>query len=165
MIQAGEKEDIHQHSGWVLAAALLFALMLLSGLLMGWYLRPGPRAPVALTGQADLVPVSLGSLNLQVPANYIQNAAARRGGAQDSLALAALFPSWEGYSDGLARQFQSNAPDSAVVRILLRRDGNAMDAATRLARIYRPYLQAPEGMAGPFELRQYGFADNSGYEK
>lgn len=165
MIQTEEKEDIHQHSGWVLAAALLFVVMLLSGLLLGWYLRPGPRAPIAPTGQADLVPLHLGSLNFQVPGNYIQNAAARSGGDQDSLALAALFPSWEGYSEGLARQFQSNAPDSAVVRILIRRDANAMDAATRLARIYRPYLVAPQGVPGPFDLWQYSFADNSGYEK
>lgn len=165
MIQDGEKEHIHQHSGWLLAAAFLFAVMLLSGLLLGWYLRPGPRAPATLTGLSDLVPVSLAGLNLQVPANYIQNAAARSGGEQDSLALAALFPAWQGYSENLAHQFQGNAPDSAVVRILIRRDANAMDAQTRLARIYGPYLASQEGVAGLFDLRHYNFAPNSGYEK
>lgn len=143
----------------------LFAVMLLSGLLLGWYLRPGPRASDTLTGLSDLVAVTVGGLTLEVPANYIQNPAARAGGMRDSLALAALYPSWEGYSRETAPQFQGNAPDSGVVRILIRRDANPLDAATRLSRIYRPYLLAPEGAAGLFDLRQYNFADNSGYEK
>ena len=165
MAQSGEKEDIHRHSGWLIPAAFLFAVMLLSGLLLSWYLRPGPKAPAALTGQSDLVPVSLAGLGLELPANYIQNPAARAGGDQDSLALAALFPSWEGYSPEIGRQFQGNAPDSGVIRILLRRDGNVMDAPTRLARIYGPYLATPDGVAGLFDLRQYSFVGNSGYEK
>src|SRR3954471_23498006 len=103
MVQSGEKEDVQQHSGWLIPAAFLFAVMLLSGLLLGWYLRPGPKAPVALTGQSDLVPVTVAGLSLEVPANYIQNAAARAGGKQDSLALAALFPSWQGYSPEMVR--------------------------------------------------------------
>ena len=134
MTQSGQQESVHRHSGWLLPAGFAFAIMLLSGLLLGWYLRPGLRAPAALTGQSEPVPVTLGALSLRVPANYIQNPAARSGGPQESLSLAALFPSWQGYSAELARQFQGNAPNSAVVRILIRRDANAMDAATRLAR-------------------------------
>ena len=165
MTQSGQQESVHQHSGWLLPAGFAFAIMLLSGLLLGWYLRPGLRAPAALTGQSEPVPVMLGALSLRMPANYIQNPAARSGGPQESLSLAALFPSWQGYSAELARQFQGNAADSAVVRVLIRRDDNGMDAATRLARIYRPNLAAPEGAPGPFGLRQYGFAADSGYEK
>jgi len=165
MAQSGQRESVHQHSGWLLPAGFAFAIMLLSGLLLGWYLRPGLRAPAALTGQSETVPVTLGALSLRVPANYIQNPAARSGGPQESLSLAALFPSWQGYSAELALQFQNNAPNSAVVRILIRRDANGMDAATRLARIYRPNLVALEGASGPFGLRQYGFAADSGYEK
>jgi len=165
MAQSGQQESVHQHSGWLLPAGFAFAIMLLSGLLLGWYLRPGLRSPAALTGQSEPVPVTLGALSLRVPANYIQNPAARSGGPQESLSLAALFPSWQGYSAELARQFQNNAPNSAVVRILIRRDANGMDAATRLARIYGPNLVALEGASGPFGLRQYGFAADSGYEK
>lgn len=165
MAQSARHEKIHGHSGWLIPAAFLFAVLLLCGLLLGWYLRPGPRAPGGPTGQSDLVPVRIGALSLEIPANYIQNPAARAGGEQDSLALAALFPSWEGYSPDMARQFQDNAADSGLVRILLRADGNAMDAATRLARIYRAWLIAPEGVEGLFGLRQYSFAGNSGYEK
>lgn len=37
-----QKEDIHQHSGWLVPAVFLFAVLLLSGLFLGWYLRPVP---------------------------------------------------------------------------------------------------------------------------
>src|SRR5476651_126722 len=40
---ADEKEDVHQHSGWLIPLAVAFAILLLSGLFLGWYLRPGPR--------------------------------------------------------------------------------------------------------------------------
>ena len=160
-----QKERIYQRSGWLLPAGFVFAIMLLSGLLLGWYLRPGVKLPAALTGQSELVPVTLGDLRLLVPANFMQNPDERAGGSQATLSLTALFPSWQGYSADLARRFQGNAPDSAVVRVLIHRDPNAMDAATRLARIYGPNLAAPDGIAGPFGLHQYRFADNSGYEQ
>ena len=99
--------------------------MLLSGLLLGWYLRPGPRAPAVLTGQSDLVPVTLGSLSLEVPANYIQNPAARAGGEQDSLDLAALFPVLAGlFAARCAAVPGQCARIPAVIRILLRGDAN-----------------------------------------
>ena len=86
MAQSGQRENVHQHSGWLLPAGFVFAIMLLSGLLLGWYLRPGLRAPAALTGQSEFVPVTLGGLSLRIPTNYIQNPAARSGGPQESLA-------------------------------------------------------------------------------
>jgi len=163
MSHAGQKEDIHQHSGWLIPVAFFFAILLLSGLFLGWYLRPGPRVP-APTGQANLVELAVGGSSFAIPANYIQNIPARSGGTQTSVSLATLFPSWHGYSDAEARAFAGNAPDSPVVRLTLRRDANPLAAADRLERIYRPYIPDLKGTAGPFGLTQYGFAKDSGYE-
>jgi hypothetical protein len=165
MSHADQKEDVHQHSGWLIPAVFLFAIMLLSGLFLGWYLRPGPKAPAAPTDQSTPVALTVRGQAFAIPANYIQNAAARAGGAQDSVMLAALFPSWHGYSDAEARLFAGNAPDSPVVRLSLRGDANPLDARARLARIYQPYIPTPAGAPGPFGLTQYGFAKNSGYER
>jgi hypothetical protein len=164
MSHVDQKEDIHQHSGWLIPAAFLFAVLLLSGLFLGWYLRPGPKAPAAPTVQATLVALTVGGQAFAIPANYIQNPAARAGGTQNSVALAALFPSWHGYSDAEAKVFSGNAPDSPVVRLSLHGDANPLDASARLARIYQPYIPDPKGAPGPFGLTQYGFAKNSGYE-
>ncbi len=165
MSQIDHKETIHQHSGWLVPAVFLSAILLLSGLFLGWYLRPGPRIAAAPTGQSSLVELTVSGQAFTIPANYIQNAAARGGGDQQIVNLAALFPSWQGYSDAVARLFAGNRPDSPVVRLSLRADINPLDAPARLARIYGPYVTDPKGLAGPFGLTQYGFADNSGYAR
>ncbi len=163
MSSTGQKDEIHRHSGWVIPAAFFCAILLLSGLFLGWYLRPGLKPAAAPTGQSTMVQVSVRGTAFAIPANYIESAAARAGGEMESVALAALFPSWAGYSDSEARLFAGNAPDSPVIHLSLRGDPNALDGRARLDRIYRPYISNPAGAAGPFGLTQYGFAGDSGY--
>ena len=161
----GQKEEIHRHSGWLIPAAFFSAILLLSGMFLGWYLRPGPKAPAAPTGQLTLVQVTVRGTQFTIPANYIESSAARAGGEMDSLALAVLFPSWQGYSEGQARLFTGNAPDSPVIHLSLRGDPNDLDERARLERIYMPYITDQKGVAGPFGLTQYAFAKDSGYER
>lgn len=161
---AGQSDDVHQHSGWLIPAGFFCAILVLSGLFLAWYLRPGPRGAPAPTAQSNTIALTVRGLALAVPANYIDNPRARRGGAQDSLTLAALFPGLEGWSEAKARLFAVNAPDSPVIRIALRGDTSKLDAPARLARLYRPYI-ANGPAPGPFGLSQYGFAKNSGYER
>jgi hypothetical protein len=164
MGSTSQKEEIHRHSGWLIPGVFFFAILVLSGLLLGWYLRPGPRSVVAPTGQSGLVTISLRGVSLAIPANYIENATARAGGEMDGITLAMLFPSWHGYSDAEARLFAGNAPDSPVVRLSLRGDPNNLDARGRLNRLYMPHIANPGGESGPFGLTRYSFTPDSGYE-
>jgi hypothetical protein len=159
------QQKIHQHSGWLIPLAFGSAILLLSGLFLGWYLRPGPRTPATPTGQSNIVELTVRGAAFAIPANYIQSPAARTGGEQESLALAALFPSLQGYSESEAKLFQGNAADSPVIHIHLRADGGNLDAKARLERVYKPYLTNPDGAAGPFGLTQDAFGANSGYER
>ena len=153
---------IRQHSGWLIPLGFALAILALSALFLAWYLRPGPQ-PGALTASDAPVALSVRGLRLAVPANYITSAASRSGGHQDTLALAALLPDMRGYSEGEARLFAGNAPDSAVVRLLFKGDPNSIDAAQRLARIYLPYVADPAGGPGPFGLTRYDFRPDSVY--
>ena len=161
----GDRDEIHRHSGWLIPAGFFMAIVALSGLFLGWYLRPGPKAPAAPTGRSTMVQVTVRGTAFTIPANYMESSAARAGGELDSLALLALFPSWRGYSDADARLFTGNAPDSPVIRLSLRGDPNNLDEEARLQRIYMPYIENRKGAAGPFGLTQYGFAKDSGYER
>jgi len=165
MSGTGQKGEIHRHSGWVIPAGFFFVILLLSGLFLGWYLRPGPKLAAAPTDQSTLVQVTVRGTPFAIPANYIESSAARAGGEMDSLALAVLFPSWRGYSEGQARLFTGNAPDSPVIRLSLRGSPNYLDERARLDRIYMPYIRDPKGSVGPFGLTQYAFASNTGYER
>jgi len=71
MSHVDQKEDIHQHSGWLIPAIFLFAILLLSGLFLGWYLRPGPKMTAAPTGQSTLVDLTVRGQAFNIPANYI----------------------------------------------------------------------------------------------
>src|ERR1041385_1082712 len=108
MSSMGRSEDVHSHSGWLIPGIVFFAIMLLSGLFLGWYLRPGPRSATAPTGQSGLVRLSLHGTSFIIPANYIETAKARAGGEMNSVTLVTLFSSWRGYSEGQAGLFDGN---------------------------------------------------------
>lgn len=159
------QQKIHQHSGWLIPAAFGVAILLLSGLFLGWSLRPGPRTPAALTGQSNIVELTVRGTAFAIPANYIQSPAARAGGDQEALSLSALFPSLRGYSDEDAKLFQGNAADSAVIHINLRGAAGTLNAKARLERVYKPYAIDSKGEPGAFGLTQYAFRPNTGYER
>jgi hypothetical protein len=161
----GKSDDVHQHSGWLIPLGMAIAILGFCGLFLGWYLRPGPKAGAAPTGQSTIVPIAVRGVDFAIPANFIESSAARAGGDQDSVAVVALFPSFRGYSDADAHLFAGNAPDSAVIHLILRGDPNNLGPEARLARLYMPYITEPKGTAGPFDLTQYGFRRDSGYEQ
>jgi len=161
MSSTGRREEIHRHSGWLIPSAFFFAILLLCALFLGWYLRPGPKSQIV--PQSGLVRLSLHGVPFAVPANYLENTRARTGGEMDSVTLVTLFSSWRGYSEGQARLFGGNAPDSPLIRLSLRGDASNLDARERLNRIYRPHIANPGGEQGPFGLVRYDFVPDSGY--
>ena len=161
MSSTGHREDIHRHSGWWIPGAFLFVLALLSALLLGWYLRPGPRSQTAPTAQSGPVRLSLHGTAFAIPANYIENAQARTGGERDAVTLVMVFPSWQGFSQDQARLFVGNAPDSPLVRLSLHGDPNSLDAQDRLNRLYQPDVAKTE--QADFGLTRYVFAPDSAY--
>jgi hypothetical protein len=155
-------DEVHQHSGWWFPFAILLAILVLSAIVLLYYLRPGPGGGGRTEGTAP-VRLSLADLKLVVPANYFDSRAARGGGPQEALTLSALLPDMRGYSAAQARLFQGNAPDSPLVRLFFKSGEKDMPAAERLQRIYGPYLAGPEGRDGGFGLTQYAFRPDTGY--
>jgi len=160
---AGEREEIRQHSGWWIPLVFVAVILVLCGLLLGWYLRPLPQSGSPI-GESQIVHLSVHGIRLGVPANYITTARARAGGAQNSVSLAALIPSFHGFSRQDAYLFAGNAPDSPVVRLTLHGDTSGLSARQRMDRIYLPYITDPAGTDGGFGLTQYSFAAGSGYD-
>lgn len=158
-------EEIHQHPGWLIPFGFLVVILFLSGLFLLYDLRPGPGPRSGRSADAQPVVLSVRGLKLTVPANYLDNNVSLTGGERDALALSALLPDMRGYSPEDAGLYIGNAPDSPVVRLLFKGDENDLDAAARLDRIYRPYLQSPQGAPGNFGLTQYAFRADSGYAR
>lgn len=157
-------EEVHQHSGWLIPLAFLGVIAVLAALFLMYDLRPG-MGPRNGGRTADDTPIafSLRGSQLVVPGNYLDGGESRDGGERDFLHLTALLPDFEGYSEEKAGLFAGNAPDSPLVRLLFKSDELALDARSRMERIYRPYLQDIAGKPGSFGLTQYVFRPDSGY--
>ena len=115
------------------------------------------------TSDTSVVRLTVHGLALAVPSNDLVFHSAREGGEQKDVAMYALLPNFQGYSDAEAQSFSSNAPDSPVIYLLLREDRLNLTESERLQKIYLNYVAHPQGAPGPFGLTQYTFRDDSGY--
>ena len=159
--QAGE---IHQHSGWLIPLGILLVILALSGMFLLYYLRPLPASfrDAGPTATSTSIAFRVRGVPFRVPANYVESRATA-GADLDVVALFALLPDMRGYSTADAALFSGNAADSPLLHMLIRADTNSLDPASRLARIYMPYIVNPAGTPGPFGLTRYTFRADSGY--
>ena len=159
--------EIHQHSGWLILLGLALVILALCGLFLLYDLRPGTalfrnNAP---TADASTVRLSVRGVHFQVPGNYLETRASRRGGDVDVIGISLLLPDMRGYSVQDAPLFLSNAADSPLLHLVLRGDTNGLTPADRLARIYMPYVADAKGAPASFGLLRYTFRADTGYER
>ena len=158
----GERGEIHQHSGWLIPLGVILVILALSGMFLLYYLRPAPGAFRDRQGGTAGVTLAVRGTRLRIPASYLE-AGGTHGGDVDVVAMSALLPDMRGYSPADSTLFARNAADSPVLHLLIKADTNSLDAASRFERIYKPYILAPDGAAGPFGLTRYTFRVDSGY--
>lgn len=160
-------DDVRQHSGWLIPIVVFVVTAGLSALFLLFYLVPAPTSFIeehpAPTSRTDPVALTVGSLKMTVPANYIVYRSARNGGTRKDLALFTAYPDFRGYTDSEAQTFTSNAADTPVIYILIRDERLNLSEEERLKRIYTTFVTDPAGKPGPFDLTQYAFRDDSGY--
>ena len=158
---------IRRRSGWMIPLGVFLVTFVLSALLLIYYLAPSApnflEEQVSPTSRTDLVALRVHGLKLWIPANYLQYASSRRGGAFKDVAMFALLPDLSGWSDDDAPSFSGNTADSPVVYLLIREERLNLTEADRLARIYMAHVADNKGTAGPFGLTQYAFRDDTGY--
>ncbi len=131
-----------------------------------YYLRPfalvrNGTAPFRDSRDSDVaIPLTMGSLTFIVPRRYLEPGAHP---VREGVGLVAALPDMRGFSENDAALFAGNAPDSPLVHLLVRAEGNGLAIKERLQRIYMPYIANPQGEKSPFGLTHYGFRAGSGY--
>ncbi len=162
----GDEEEPRRRSGWLIPLAIFVVTAGLSALILLYYLAPRPsftgerQSP---TSQQDVVALSVGSLSLRVPANYLLYPSERQGGEMKQAAMMTVLPDFRGYIDSDAGAFSANAQDSPIVFMLVHEDPVNLPETERFKRIYLNYVVDTRGRPGPFGLTQYTFRDESGY--
>ncbi len=162
-------DTIHRHSGWLIPLGVFVVTLVLSALVLLFYLAPAPPALFSeqVSPSSDTGPVSLeiGGLRLSIPANYLEFSSARRGGPRHEIALFASLPDLKGWSNWDATVFSDNAADSPVLHMTIREERVNLSEAERLEQVYLAYVANPNGTPGPFGLTHYTFRDDSGYRQ
>ncbi len=156
-----------RRSGWFAPAIAFFLTACLSAVVLAYYFAPGPPGlgeelpePTDATRPVALI---IGSARFRIPANYVQLASARRGGALSEVSLAAMLPRLDGFTLASAKDFTGHAPDSPIVMIQIRNGPPPLPEAERLERIYRLQIADPQGERQGDGLMRYSFRQESGY--
>jgi hypothetical protein len=162
-----DDETVRKRSGWWLPLGVFAVTFILSAMFLLLYLAP--TAPslfeeqVVPTSRSDVIALSVHGRPFHIPANYLLFASARQGGERSEIALFALLPEMNGWSNWNADNFSSNAPDSRAVFLTIRKERVGLTEAARLKRVYLGYAADPRGTEGPYGLRQFTFRADSGY--
>lgn len=160
-------DTIRQRSGWLIPVGVFAVTAMLSAMVLLFYLAPAPtsffKERPAPTSRADAIALTVEGVSFTIPANYILYKSARQGGPREDVALIAIYPDFHGYSDWESQTFASDAADSPVIYLLIRKEPYDITEAERLKRIYRNFVSDPAGKPGPFDLTEYSFRDDSGY--
>lgn len=160
-------DTIRQRSGWLIPVGVFAVTAVLSAIVLLYYLAPTPASFIvehpAPTSRTDSIALSVHGVAFRIPANYILYKSARQGGTRKDVSLVAFYPDFGGYSDWDSQVFVQDAADSPLVYLLIREEPFDITEAERLTRIYRNFVTDPAGKAGPFDLTEYSFRDDSGY--
>jgi hypothetical protein len=158
---------LRKRSGWMIPLGVFLTTLVLSALILIYYLAPSApnflEEQVSPTARTERVALRVHGLKLWIPANYLQYASSRRGGALKDVSMFALLPELAGWSTSEAPTFASNSADSPVVYLLIRDERLNLTEGDRLSRIYLAYVTDGKGKTGPFGLTQYVFRDDTGY--
>jgi hypothetical protein len=162
-----DDETVRKRSAWWFPLGVFVVTFILSAMFLLLYLAP--TAPslfeeqVAPTSRSDTISLKVHGRDFHIPANYFIYASARQGGERRDVELFALLPGMSGWSNWSADQFASNAPDSKIVFLSLRKERVGLSEPDRLKRVYLGYVADPRGRPGPYGLRQFSFRSDSGY--
>ena len=162
-----DDETIRMRSGWWIPLGVFVVTFALSAIILLIYLAPSAPSlfeeQVAPTSRGDIIALQVHGRKFHIPANYLQYESLRQGGARREIALFAILPDMNGWSNWEAQAFAGNSPNSPIVYMIIRNESINLSEADRLKRVYMGYVTNPRGDPGEFELRHYTFRQDSGY--
>jgi len=162
-----DDETVRRRSGWLIPLSVFGVTFLLSAAFLLYYLAPRGDSlfseQTAPTSRGDVVTLRVGGRPFRIPANYLIYESARSGGERSEVALFALLPDLDGWSNWAGDAFASNAVDSRVVYLTIHKDKLGVKEADRLSRVYLDYVTDRRGRAGPYGLTLYEFRQDTGY--
>jgi hypothetical protein len=160
-------DEMHEESPWRYPLIIIIVTLALSGIVAYTYFGPSLEDLRGDTPEASAretpIHMEIGDSRFVIPENYTQYPRARRGGPRDSVALYAVFPTFEPYSVRHDRLFFENEPDNPIVYFEIHLARLPMTEQERIDQIYRERLADDAGEELGYGLTQYAFDSDSSY--
>ena len=168
MSTPGYDEEVKEDSPWLYPLIILGITLLLSAGVSYYYFGPSISdfrgdTPEA-SARTSLIHMQIGTTNFVIAENFTQFPRARRGGSRDSVALYALYPTFEPYTVRNDPFFIHNGVDNPVVYFQIEIARLPMSEEQRVELIYRDFLTDGPGIDSGYGLTQHQFANDTGYD-
>lgn len=157
-----------ERPAWLFPALVAAGVVILSAFFLYYYFGPTPRELLGLDPQPSArtieIEAIIGGTWFIIPENYTRYPVQRTGGIQREVAMHALLPDLEPFSEEQRAAFDNNAPDSAVLYFSLREAGVTLSSEQRFKRIYKKYLDGKPPEHDMLNMDRYAFSADSGYK-
>ncbi|MEM9232652.1 MAG: hypothetical protein AAGA69_00255 [Pseudomonadota bacterium] len=154
-------DEVKQESSWRYPLIILFATLILCVIFLYHYVGPDvdeiqgnkPRPTIS----EELIDISVGDIDLRVPANYTVFPRDRRPGERELLTLFSSWPRMEGYAPSRRNDFIENEADARRIDLLIGLKQMPFNEEQRLDILYLP--QTVDSAGSPYEhgLTRYTF--------
>lgn len=160
------QDDVVERPPWLIPLLVFCGVVVFAAIFLWYYVGPTTeeilgRAPES-TDRLEEIHISIGDVQMAVPANYTRFAASRAGGPMERIDLHAILPDLEPFTEKLRAEFDRSDPLSPVLHMRIEEAESVLAVQRRLELIYMPYVTNREGEPGPHGLRHYVFRNDTG---
>lgn len=165
--QARTQDEVVERPPWLIPVLVASGVVVFAAIFLWYYVGPTTEeilgtAPES-TDRLQDVHISIGNVQLAVPANFTRFAAARDGGALERVDLHALLPELDPFTERKRDQFDRSDSESPVLHMRIEETTAVLAAQPRLELVYLPAVSNRAGEPGPFGLRHFIFRNETGF--
>ncbi len=158
-------DEVKEESSWRYPLIIFIATLILCVIFLYHYVGPdvdeiqGNKPRPTINDEA--IPITVGSVQFSVPANYTVFPRDRREGEREALSLYASWPRMEGYVPARRADFVENDADSRRIDLVIQKKKNPFSESDRLNVLYLPHAVDKEGEPYAHGLRRHNFRQGS----
>lgn len=160
-------DEVVERPPWLIPVLVASGVVVFAAIFLWYYVGPTTEeilgtAPES-TDRLESVHISIGDVQLAIPANFTRFAAARSGGAMERVDLHALLPEFDPFTERKREEFDRSDAQSPVLHMRIEETNAVLAAQPRLELVYLPAVSNRAGEQGPYNLRHFVFRNETGF--
>ncbi len=160
-------DEVVERPPWLIPLLVASGVIVFAAIFLWYYVGPTTEeilgtAPES-TDRGERVHISIGDVQLAVPANFTRFSSARSGGPMEMVDLHALLPEFDPFTERRREDFDRSDAQSPVIHMRIEETTAVLAAQPRLELVYLPAVTNRTGEPGPHGLRHFVFRNETGF--